>query len=180
MIENIVTIFDDMSDMLKRLKKKRYEQNMDVFVQRHGHFFQEMIQLVDESEDKEKTAKEIATEFADAVQKKFTKWGRIFGYVQVNLNFFMIYYVFPAILLERSGQKISAVSVKESDSEEAEGKEKAEGTAGTQKVQNRSLGTILCDAICAEWAGRFKDSKIQYTDYQTLHDSFNEKIFGIF
>ena len=155
MIKDVVTIFDVMSDMLKRLKKKRYEQNMDVFVQRHGHFFQEMIQLVDESEDKEKTAKEIATEFADAVEKKFTKWGRIFGYVQVNLNFFMIYYVFPAILLERSGQKIPTGA-------------------------DRSLGVILCDAICSEWSGSFKDSKIQYTDYQTLHDSFNEKIFGIF
>ena len=65
--------------------------------------------------------------------------------MQADINFFMIYYVFPAIL--KTGHEDSR---------------------------------LVADSICAEWKGRFKNSEIGYTDYDTLHDSFREKIFGIF
>ena len=102
MLENIVTIFDDMSIMLKHLKKKRYEENMERFRGLHGHYFSEMATLMEEAADKEQTAQEIAVTVLDAAKQKLTRFGRIPGYAEVNLTFFMIYYIFPAILLTES------------------------------------------------------------------------------
>ena len=39
---------------------------------------------------------------------------------------------------------------------------------------------LIADSICSAWGKRFKESQIQYTDYDTLYGSFREKIFGIF
>ena len=39
---------------------------------------------------------------------------------------------------------------------------------------------LIADQIRDEWGNRFKDSKIQYTDYDSLYGAFREKIFGIF
>lgn len=47
------------------------------------------------------------------------------------------------------------------------------------KTEHAEAKTIA-DAICGEWGTRFKDSKIGYTDYDTLYRTFREKIFGIF
>ena len=82
---------------------------------------------------------------ADAVKKTFeNKRGKIDGRTQIDLNFFMIYYVFPSVL--RFGEN----------------------------------GTVTADGICNVWRKRFKDGEINYTDYDTLYNSFREKIFGIF
>ena len=79
-------------------------------------------------------------------KKKFaSKKGKIDSRTQVDLNFFMIYYVFPTIL-------------------------------GTE----HEYAKLIADSICSAWGKRFKESQIQYTDYDTLYGSFREKIFGIF
>lgn len=140
-------MFDDMKNMMKHLKKKNYEKNMEKFIQEYGHYFSEMTEYVSNAQDKEIAAKEVADCFANDVQEKFAagRKNKIPQYMQADLNFFMIYYVFPAIL----------------KTEHAECK-------------------LIADAICSEWGARFKDSKIGYTDYDTLYSSFREKIFGIF
>lgn len=140
-------MFDDMGSMLKKLKKDSYEVNMKTFRQTHGHYFQEMIDFVGQSGEKEQAAETIGNEFARKVMEKFqsSKNGKIKSYVQTDLNFFMIYYVFPAILM----------------------------------TGHESAKTIA-DGICIAWGQRFKESKIQYTDYDTLYNAFREKIFGIF
>lgn len=147
MLNHIEIIFDDMKPMMKKLKKKNYQENMDGFLNRHGHYFHEMTALTAEAEDKEKMAGEIAAVFVDGVEKKFAspKKGRIDGVVQLDLNFFMIYYVFPAILL-------------------------------TEHEDAR----MIADRVRDEWSRRFKDSDIQYSDYDTIYGAFREKIFGIF
>ena len=38
----------------------------------------------------------------------------------------------------------------------------------------------ICDAICASWAKKFKNSNISYTTYDRLYETFHEKILGIF
>ena len=91
-----------MNPLLKRLKKKRYEENMEWLRENYGHYFKEMTELMEKAEDKEKMSAEIATAILDAADKKLRRWGRIPGYAEVNLTFFMIYYIFPAILLEES------------------------------------------------------------------------------
>ena len=85
--------------------------------------------------------------FAESVEHEFasSKNGRISGPLQLDLNFFMIYYVFPAILMTEHEDAV-----------------------------------LIADQIRDEWGNRFKDSKIQYTDYDSLYGAFREKIFGIF
>ena len=147
MLDHVEVMFEDMKPMMKKLKKASYKENMGVFQERYGHYFNEMTSLTENSADKESAADEIARNFADCVEKKFqsAKKKKIDGCLQLDHNFFMIYYVFPALLLT--------------------GHEDA---------------TLIADHLCDEWGKRFKDSKIKYTDYDSLYDSFREKIFGIF
>lgn len=147
MLEQSATMFDDMQGMMKHLKKKNYEANMAQFLNVYGHYFREMTDYVEKAEDKEEAANEVAVCFVKEVEGKFARGGknRIPQHVQADLNFFMIYYVFPAILK-------------------------------TEHEQCR----LIADSICTEWGTHFKNSKIGYTDYDTLYNSFREKIFGIF
>lgn len=39
---------------------------------------------------------------------------------------------------------------------------------------------VLCDAIRNEWRRRTDNSAFDYTTYEDLHGSFQEKLFGIF
>lgn len=39
---------------------------------------------------------------------------------------------------------------------------------------------LIADAVCDVWAREFKGNNIQYTDYDTLYNSFRNKIFGLF
>lgn len=145
MLQGIETIFENKDEMLKHLKKKSFEKNTKEFLARHRQFFDEMEAYVTQAEDKEKAAEEIGQCIVDAVQKNFSnKRGKIDGRTQIDLNFFMIYYVFTNILrLGENGQTIAK---------------------GVRNV----------------WSRNFKDGDIQYTDYDTLYNSFREKIFGIF
>ncbi len=100
MLDHVEIIFENMKPMTKKLKKKNYESNMEEFLGKHGHYFREMTELTGNAEDKDAAADEIAHTFTDCVERKFIspKKGKIENVVQLDLNFFMIYYVFPAIL----------------------------------------------------------------------------------
>lgn len=39
---------------------------------------------------------------------------------------------------------------------------------------------LIAGAICKVWAREFKGNNIQYADYDTLYNSFRNKIFGLF
>ena len=146
MLTGIENIFDNRNAMLKHLKKKSYEENTEYFKEKYGHLFDEMFEYVKEAEDKNAAADEVAKVFINAVSKKFAgKNGKVSGRDQVDLNFFMIYYVFPTIV-------------------------------GYESENNK----LIADAICNKWGSSFKDSKISYTDYDSLYGSFRHKIFGIF
>ena len=99
MLDNIELIFTDLELMLRKLKKLSYEENMKRFQNEQGHFIDEMINHVKGSEDPDAAAGEVAQEFSDGVFSAFSQKGRMNGRKQADLNFFMIYYVFPAILL---------------------------------------------------------------------------------
>lgn len=101
MLDNIASIFDNKKELMHHLKKKSYERNMKEFRNANNKYFFEMTDYVGAAEDKEAAAKEIAKIFVDETEKKFAKGLRkkIPGYVQSDLNFFMIYFVFPAILM---------------------------------------------------------------------------------
>ena len=146
MLQGIETIYDDLEQLLHHLKKKSYEANTEVFVRENGFYFEEMKEYVEAAEDKDAAVEELAQCFVNAVDKKFkNKKGKINARTQMDLNFFMIYYVFPTIL------KLESPDAKR-----------------------------IADGICKVWSRTFKESDIQYTDYDTLYASFREKIFGIF
>lgn len=120
---------------------------MEAFIENHGHYFREMTEYTENASDKETAAKELAVDFTDKVYDAYVspKKGKIDSAVQTDLNFFMIYYVFPAILLTEHDD-----------------------------------AKLIADHLCSRWGEKFKNSKIQYTDYDSLYVSFREKIFGIF
>lgn len=99
MLENAETMFDNMELMMKKLKKYSYEKNMKEFRERNNHFFFEMIEHMAQAQNQEIAAQEIAETLAGSVQKRFAVKDKIGSRKQADLNFFMIYYVFPAILL---------------------------------------------------------------------------------
>lgn len=41
-------------------------------------------------------------------------------------------------------------------------------------------GNVIADGVRDVWSKSFKNGEINYTDYDTLYNSFREKIFGIF
>ena len=144
MLDHVEMMFDGMKYMIHNLRKPSYQENMEMFREKNGQFFQEMIQYVKQSPDGEAAAKEIADCITDAVKNSFSKKGKVHSRTQVDLNLFMIYYVFPAILL--------------TESEDA---------------------TMIADHIRDTWAAKFKNSDIQYADYDRIYESFQERIFGI-
>lgn len=144
MLDHVEMMFDGMEYMIHNLRKPSYQKNMETFREKNGHFFREMVQYVEQSTDKEAAVKEIADCIADAVNNSFSKRGKIRSHTQVDLNLFMIYYVFPAILL--------------TESEDA---------------------TLIADHIRDTWAAKFKNSNIQYADYDRIYESFQDRIFGI-
>lgn len=102
MLQQIETMFDNKEAMLKKLKKKSYEQRMWDFREKNGHYFDEMTAYVGSVEDeqgKKTAAEEVAKVLTEAVYNHFQKKGKMNGRVQADLNFFMIYFVFPALLL---------------------------------------------------------------------------------
>lgn len=99
MPENSELIFQDMEQMLKKLKKPVYEANMERFRSKHGDFIDGMVSYVKNADEPETAVKTVADAFMDDVIGGFSVKGRIGGRKQADLNFFMIYYVFPAILL---------------------------------------------------------------------------------
>ena len=101
MLQQVEAIFSDMAPMLKGLKKQTYEANMKIFREKNNEFF---FQLMDQLKvgNKEVIAQHLSNSFVVAVKQIFEKKGKIKGNVQMDLNFFMIYYVFPSILMTQS------------------------------------------------------------------------------
>ena len=144
MLQQVEAMFADMAPMLKGLKKKKYEINMKEFREKNNEFFFQMMDQL-KVEKKDVVAKHLSNSFVNAVKQIYEKRGKIKGSLQMDLNFFMIYYVFPSILMTQSDD-----------------------------------AKLMADTLCETWGNSFKDVKIGYTDYETLHESFKEKIFGIF
>ena len=56
MLDHVENIFNNMPEMLKRLKKASYAERMERFRDEHGHFFREMTDAVELAEDPETLA----------------------------------------------------------------------------------------------------------------------------
>lgn len=146
MLEQAGKMFDDMEAMMYRIKKKVYKERMELFREKNADTLKEMTGHVENAEDKQTAAAQAASALADAVEARFSKRGKISGRSQMDINLFMIYFIFPSILLTQS-----------------------------------ECAETLADAIRDEWRGRFRDSaQLNYTTYEEISSTFQEKIFGMF
>ncbi|MDE7178021.1 MAG: hypothetical protein K2O59_09410 [Lachnospiraceae bacterium] len=68
---------------------------------------QDRVKDKDQVEKRTEAAAQVAKAFADAVEARFAKRGKISGRSQMDINLFMIYFVFPAILLTESDCAVS-------------------------------------------------------------------------
>lgn len=104
MLEQAGTMFDNMEAMMYRIKKKVYAERMEQFQEKNRALLAEMTGFVEQAEEqrRDEAAAQAAKAFANAVETRFAKRGKISGRSQMDINLFMIYYVFPAILLTGS------------------------------------------------------------------------------
>ncbi|SDB31381.1 hypothetical protein SAMN02910298_01558 [Pseudobutyrivibrio sp. YE44] len=131
---NVNKIFEDVAYLSKVHTKKEYEAHTINFKEDRYGEFEALVKASDVTAE--------CKQFCEDVFAGFKKFGKVRGTDQMNLNYFMIYYVFPTIL-----------------SEEEKGQE-------------------ICDNLKDVWNERFK-CNINYTDYNSLYDGFQTKIFGI-
>lgn len=102
MLEQAGTMFDNMEAMMYRLKKKAYRERMEQFREKNGAVLAEMTDFVEQAKDRDEAAAQVAKALANTVEERFAKRGKISGRSQMDINLFMIYFVFPAILLTQS------------------------------------------------------------------------------
>lgn len=105
MLDNVSIMMEDKLVALSGLKKERYESNVEVFGEKHASYFDEMISIVAESEDKKAAADSIAECFVTQVFDAYSKNGKVKSRLQMDLNYMMIYYFFPVLLLREDENK---------------------------------------------------------------------------
>lgn len=102
---NVEKIFEDCGYLSKVHSKKEYESHTNKFkADRYG----ELRNLVN--------AEDVAGEtkiFCEDIFNAFKKFGKVRGADQMNLNYFMIYYVFPTILSEEENGLVICDTIKD-------------------------------------------------------------------
>lgn len=92
-------IFEDVSRLSKVHSKKDYEAAMDAFKAGRFSLLNDLVEASDYSS--------ASRSFCQDVSEEFKKFGKVRGGDLMNLNYFMIYYIFPSILMEKeNGQEI--------------------------------------------------------------------------
>ncbi len=170
MLENIQNCINLSMISFKNPKKKMYEERMEQFRNENSHYFEEMFAYVKDADrtpedmaddtisDEAKAAcAEIGEAVTSAIFDKFATVGffsklsggegkkKFHGDVKDSISLFMIYYIFPSILL----------------------------------AENK-YSTPIADAIRDSWREMTKNPLFSYGTYAELHDSFKEKILGLF
>lgn len=98
-MRDISIIFENQNILMKRLNKKVYEKYMDMFRERYGDIIDEYLVQLANSDAPEQSAETIAKTVVDQIFDKFSKRGKLKKTVMMEKELFMIYYLFPAILL---------------------------------------------------------------------------------
>ena len=104
-MDNIIDFFEDRYVFLRKLKQQTYEENTRAFEEKFGSILDDMLTRSADEADK------ISREFASGVFEHFAKKGKIKGDVLMDLNFCMVYYVFPYLLKnkDKGGEEFAAV-----------------------------------------------------------------------
>lgn len=104
MLEQINDMFIDYESRMKGLKKPTYEKNMEKFRAEYGPMINEMLICMASDPNQEQVAADIGKQLADKVFSLYEKRGKISNARKTDLSFYMIVYVFPAILLTQDNK----------------------------------------------------------------------------
>lgn len=99
MLENVASMFDDRKALVGKIKKASYEANMPVYREKYGHFYTEMLDAITGREDISAAVAEVAEIFCKNVYDASSKNGKVKSGMVLDLNFLMVYYFFPGLLL---------------------------------------------------------------------------------
>lgn len=91
MENSVKDIFSDYEYMLKKFRKNDYIKNMSLFRDKWG-------ELIAETVDRD-NYDDISEKFVSKVIEIYTRWGRLGKTRKMDLGLFMIYFIFPSILL---------------------------------------------------------------------------------
>lgn len=111
--ERLTDMFEDRFIYLKKLKQVTYESYTEEFGQKFGPQIDAMIKFVADSEDAGAAAEEAAGDFAKKTFERYAKKGKIGANLMMDLNFMMIYYMFPYLIKQRGVLTDTAESLAE-------------------------------------------------------------------
>ncbi len=109
--ELLTGLFDKKEIYLRKLNKASYEANMKTFENEYGQVIDSLLASATEGEDASKAGESAAAGFSRAVYDKFEKKGKIGSILLMDLNFMMVYYVFPYLLKnkDKGGEEFAGV-----------------------------------------------------------------------
>ena len=99
MLDNAYMMFDTALLIFRKQKKETYAKRMETLRSDYASVFEEMTSYVGAASDKAAAAKEVGEAFSENVFNNYSKNGRLRGSLKSDLSLFMVYYVFPALLL---------------------------------------------------------------------------------
>ena len=96
---NVEKLFEDARNLSKVNNKKAYQGNMEMF---NSNRYAYLKDLVDAGDDNLQSQ---AQSFCEEVTSAFKKFGKVRGGDLMDLNYFMVFYVFPAIQQNEENEK---------------------------------------------------------------------------
>ncbi len=110
-MEILTGLFDKKDIYLRKLNKASYEANMKSFEEEYGPAMDALMAVGAEGQDAAGAYESVAVDFSRKVYEKFEKKGKIGSILLMDLNFMMIYYVFPYLLKnkDRGGEELASV-----------------------------------------------------------------------
>ncbi len=92
-MDKLIGFFEDRQIFLRKLKQQTYEANFGAFEDKYGSVLDDML-----TGSAAGDADKIGAEFATGVFDHFAKKGKIPSILMMDLNFCMVYYIFPYLL----------------------------------------------------------------------------------
>lgn len=91
-------LFDDYEILLQKFKKSEYIKNMDVYRNKYEEQLKTLIDAASDVNDPD-ASKDKYIEFSKQICKKYSFLNRLGKLKKQDLSLFMIYFIFPAMLL---------------------------------------------------------------------------------
>ena len=96
---NVEKLFEDAGQLSKVNNKKAYEANIEMFKSNRYELLNDLVDADDSQLQSQ------AKQLCEDVTAAFKKFGKVRGGDLMNLNYFMIFYVFPAIQQNEEKEK---------------------------------------------------------------------------